>query len=77
MKVRFYESGGVDRVAIHSGFDGKDEVHRDATEEDRKRYAAEYVAFRPPRVVQVVDVVMSPAPYVVVPPSKPTKKQKE
>lgn len=72
MKVRFYDRGGVDWVAIQSGFDGKDEVHRPATEEDGKRYATEYAAFRPPPVVKVE----APAAPASTPP-KPLKKHKE
>lgn len=68
MKVRFYERSGVDWVAIQSGFDGKDEVHRIAAPEDRHRFAVEYAAFRPPP-----PKVSAP----VVPDVKSAKKQRE
>lgn len=70
MKVRFYESGvGVESVAISTNYDGKDEVHRMATPEDRRHFKAEYAAFRPPLV---------PAkPESAATPVKSTPKRKE
>lgn len=60
MKVRFYAEGSTERVDIRTGFDGRDVVSREATEEDKRRFSREYAAFKPP-----------PAPRST---PKPTKK---
>lgn len=62
MNVRFFDENGVEFISIAGGFMGKDEVVREATEDDKRRYHHAYQEFKNPPAAPEAVAAEVPAP---------------